>query len=199
MQGLPFGQGGQGRQGGGAVARAAAQAAAAAKADRIRVVADTGTNAILLRASPLDMLTIRGLIRRVLDVPDTDSEAVQRTWILGPLKNTTAAEVAQVLEGAYREAMGSTSQSQVGGFPGFSFFGFQGQQQQGRGAGQADTSKSGKATTAKLSLGVNDRTNTLVAVCSTAMYKDVKEPGRLPRQGRRRIAPADRGQGHARG
>jgi type II secretory pathway component GspD/PulD (secretin) len=171
-QGAPGGPGGGGP---GAAFRAAGAAAAGGGkgGDRIRVVADGATNSLLIRANPLDMLTIRNLIRKAIDVPDTDSDAVQRTWIIGPLKNTTASEVAQVLEGAYKDSMASTVQGVVGGFPGFSFFGFQGQQQLARQGGFAGQDPS-KMKAPKLALGVNDRTNTLVAVCSASMYKDVK-------------------------
>ena len=36
--------------------------------DRVRVIADAGTNSILIKANPLDTLTIRNLVTRVLDI-----------------------------------------------------------------------------------------------------------------------------------
>jgi type II secretory pathway component GspD/PulD (secretin) len=171
--------GGAGAGGAGAAARAggriaAAAANAAAAKERIRVVADTATNSLLVKASPLDMLTIRGLLTRI-DTTETESEAVTRTWFIGPLKNTTAVEVARVLEGAYRDSMASTQAQLVGGFPGFGFFGFGARAQGGAALGGIDPATGRpRGATPKLAIGVDDRTNTLVAVCSKPMYDDVK-------------------------
>jgi type II secretory pathway component GspD/PulD (secretin) len=71
-------------------------------ADRVRVVADAATNSLLVRASPLDLLTIRHLLRTALDSEREEVEAVIRTWIIGPLKYAEAAEVAKVLTAVYR-------------------------------------------------------------------------------------------------
>ncbi|MCI0681446.1 MAG: hypothetical protein L0Y71_05015 [Gemmataceae bacterium] len=38
--------------------------------ERIRVVADPATNSLLIKASPLDTLTIRSLLSRALDIPE---------------------------------------------------------------------------------------------------------------------------------
>jgi type II secretory pathway component GspD/PulD (secretin) len=81
--------------------------AAAKKAeDRVRIVADPTANALLLRASPLDLLTIRHLLRTELDSDRGDAEAVIRTWILGPLKYAEAAEFAKLLTAVYRGEAG---------------------------------------------------------------------------------------------
>jgi general secretion pathway protein D len=170
----PGGPGGPGGGGGGRFARflARQQPQQEQQPNRISVVADNATNSILVRANPLDMLTIRRLIRDALDITDTESEAVARTWVIGPLKNTTAREVASVLEGAYRDSMSSTQSAMVAGMPGFNLFGFNQQTMRGGMAGAASGQDKTKSQP-KLSIGVDDRTNTLVVVATTPMYKDV--------------------------
>jgi type II secretory pathway component GspD/PulD (secretin) len=54
-----------------------------ARNERIRVVADPATNSLLIKASPLDTLTIRNLLTRALDIPEArkapdEPEAPQR-------------------------------------------------------------------------------------------------------------------------
>src|SRR5262249_14142315 len=72
--GSPFGMMfGQQQQGGGA-----------AREDNIRVVADTTTNSILVKAKPLDMITIRSLIAKSLDSGETDSNQIIRTFMVRP-------------------------------------------------------------------------------------------------------------------
>jgi type II secretory pathway component GspD/PulD (secretin) len=74
--------------------------------DRVRIVADPTANALLVRASPLDLLTIRHLLRTALDSEREDVEAVVRTWIIGPLKYAEAAGLAKVLTAVYRDEAG---------------------------------------------------------------------------------------------
>ncbi|HZY83886.1 MAG TPA: secretin N-terminal domain-containing protein, partial [Gemmataceae bacterium] len=73
---------------------------------RVRIVADPTANALLVRASPLDLLTIRHLLRTALDIERQEAEAVIQTWVIGPLKHAQAAEVAMVLTAVYRGEAG---------------------------------------------------------------------------------------------
>src|SRR5262249_335149 len=85
----------------------------------ITLVADTGTNSLLVQATPLDMLTIRRLLEKAIDSGDTD--ALIKTWYLPKLKYADASEVAMVLRDVYREQMNENpQQTSVGGFGGFS-------------------------------------------------------------------------------
>src|SRR5262249_19668712 len=97
--------------------------------NRVRVVADPGTNSLLVKASPLDMLTIRRLLEKAIDSTETDSKAVVKNWLVA-LKYASATEVASTIKEAYREYMNSDSFNlTVGGFPGFGFGRFAGGQQ----------------------------------------------------------------------
>src|SRR5262249_35004964 len=71
---------------------------------RARIVADPMTNSLLVKASPLDHVTIRRLLRDALD-SDRDEAAVEmRTWVIGPLQHAAAADTAKVLAAVYRGA-----------------------------------------------------------------------------------------------
>jgi type II secretory pathway component GspD/PulD (secretin) len=72
-----------------------------AKLARIRVVPDPVTNSLLVRATPLDMLVIKHLIRVALDAPRDEARPEIQTWTI-PLKNATAPELAKVILLVYR-------------------------------------------------------------------------------------------------
>src|SRR5262249_18370441 len=143
--------------------------------NRIRVVADPATNSLLVKASPIDMLSIRRLLDKAIDADDTDSRAVIRTWII-PLKHASAMEVANVIRDVYKEHMNaSTSTTVVSGFPGFSVGGGGGGGRGSRGFGGGTFSGGGGGSSARpihLSIGVDDRSNQIVAACSEVMYED---------------------------
>jgi len=144
---------------------------AAPRKERIRVVADPATNALLVKASPIDLLTIRSLLGKAIDTGETDSRALLRTWVIGPLKNTRAVDVARVLRDVYHESLNNNpSITTLGGGP----FGFFGTQQRGTGFVQ-NVDANGNPTGVTLSVGVDDQTNTLALHCSRAMYEDIRK------------------------
>jgi type II secretory pathway component GspD/PulD (secretin) len=148
----PFGFGG-GRFGGGGQQTV--------RENRIRVVADTASNSLLVRASPIDMISIRRLLRDAIDAGETDSKAVQKTWTI-KLDYANASEVAQVIRDVYQNFTSTSATSGTfGGFGGFGFF--------GRGGGN-NTSR----TPATLSVGVDDRSNRLIVYCSEKLYDDIQ-------------------------
>jgi type II secretory pathway component GspD/PulD (secretin) len=131
-------------------------------AGRVRVVAEKSSNSlVVVKASPLDLLTMRKLLANVIDSGETDSEAVQRTFII-PLRNTDAAEMAVVVQDVFKTAMSPTTTSTGGGGLPFPF----GNNRGGRGSTQQ--------TPPAMSLGVDDRTNSLVVLSTETLYKEVK-------------------------
>src|SRR5262249_39051612 len=130
---------------------------------RIRVVADPGTNSLLVRASPLDMLTIRRLLEKAIDNEDTDSKAIVRNYII-QLKNANAPEVANLLRDAYREYINNDPVgSGRGGVRGFGF-----------GAPPTrNLDAQGNPRGVTLSIGVDERSNQLILVCNERMYTDI--------------------------
>ena len=67
-----------------------------AKPERLRVVADPAGNALLVKATPLDLLMIEKLISQTLDVVSGREENVLKMYIL-PLRHAQAAVVAKVM------------------------------------------------------------------------------------------------------
>lgn len=139
-----------------------AQAPGTPTPERIRVVADPQTNSLLIKATPLDLLTIRSLLDKAIDNNETESEAVIRTWVIGPLKHCNATELAGLIASVYRENMNNNPRG-FGAMTSFSPF--------GGGSRSASPNTNDRVT---LSLGVDERTNSLVVACPTAMYEDIK-------------------------
>jgi type II secretory pathway component GspD/PulD (secretin) len=131
-------------------------------ANRIRVVADPASNTLLLRASPLDMMSIKKLLEKALDLSESESNAVPQTWVVGPLVNTKALEVSTTLKEVYsslvnsRGGAGRTGGGMPGGFP------------FGGGGAQAQAS-----APVAFSIGVDERSNSLLVYCSKSLYEDI--------------------------
>lgn len=133
----------------------------------IRVVAYPPTNTLLVRASPIDMLRIRKLLKNAIDTEDPDSKAVMKTWILKPLQFATATEVAGVIKDVYREYTNNNPQpAQGGGFLGFGF--------PGGGFSNANVDADGNPRAVRLTVGVDDRANRIIVNCSESVYQDIQ-------------------------
>lgn len=70
--------------------------AGSTKPERLRVVADPGSNTLLVKATPLDLLVIEKLIAQTLDVDSGHQESAQKTFLIS-LRHVQAADVAKVL------------------------------------------------------------------------------------------------------
>jgi type II secretion system protein D len=135
---------------------------------QIRVVADTRTNSLLVKAPASEMATIRRLIAVSLDVPESDAAVLSRTYII-QLQNANCNEVAAVLRSLYADAMGrGGSNTGPAGFPGFAFpFG-------GQGRGNESERRSGGRGEVTLSFGVYEATNSIVVSCPEPMFQQIK-------------------------
>src|SRR5262249_37277676 len=137
------------------------------RVERIRVVADTTTNSLLVKANPLDMLTIRLLLTRALDTGETDSKAVIRTWIIGPLKHAHAVDVASVIREVYRESLNNNTPNTPLLTPPFV--------SSTRMSPSLNIDANGNTRGVTLSVGIDDRTNSLVLACPESMYEDIRK------------------------
>lgn len=179
--GGPTGGGGQFGGGGGGFGEMMMQALGGQRGtprvERIRVVADTATNSLLVKANLIDMLTVHRLLKEAIDTGVTDSGVLPKTWYL-KLKFADASEVATIIERVYSESMNTRSQRGFvgGGLPGFGFGsiggggGFPGA---GFGGGPVDAQGNRKAVT--LTVGVDVRNNSLALYCSTNMKEDIEK------------------------
>jgi type II secretory pathway component GspD/PulD (secretin) len=75
--------------------------------ERLRVVADPASNSLLIKGGPIDLLVVRRLLQEHLDMPEHDAQVEVRTFLIGPLKNARAEEMANLLKEVYRNDKGS--------------------------------------------------------------------------------------------
>jgi hypothetical protein len=144
---------------------------AAERPTRIRVVADPGSNSLLVRATPLDVLGVQHLLETSIDLGETDSAAVQRTWVLRPLKHADAGEVARTLRDVYHVQMSNGSSTTATAAPATPFGG-----RAARTFLAAQTANGNNRTQGpSLSIGVDERTQTLVVACSERMKDEIQE------------------------
>ncbi|QDU23632.1 secretin N-terminal domain-containing protein [Urbifossiella limnaea] len=130
--------------------------------DRVRVVAETSSNSlIVVKATQLDLLTIRRLLANVIDSGETDSEAIQRTNVI-TLKNTEAADMVLVVRDVFKTAIAPSGGGGGGVNPLFPFV------PQG-GGGQGNQQRP-----PAMSVGVDERTNSLVVLASETLFREVK-------------------------
>src|SRR5262249_52583431 len=119
--------------------------------NRIRVVADTGTNSLLIKANPLDMFEIRALLGKI----DVSEEALIKRFTV-KLKNANANAVADVIRDVYREYMNNNPRGSSFGFGGGFRFGG------GGGGPNRNIDGYGNPRAIMLSVGVVEQTNELV-------------------------------------
>ena len=150
-----------------------AQAAASTTTFKVRIVADPGSNSLLVRASPIEMLSIRDMVKALEGGEETP--AAQKVYHI-KLKSANVTEIAYVVEQLYHDYLGTGSRSSsVSGFSGFSFPGgsaFTG----GGGRGSAllrGTDANGNVRPNPLSIGVDERSNTLLVMSNETLYKQI--------------------------
>ena len=155
--------GGRGGPGGGG---APGGAAPATEQTRVRIVADPSTNALLVRASFVDLMTIKEMLAKVLDKDADESDALVKTHII-KLYHASATEVVSIVREVFREYTNqASSQSSGQSSNPFAMFGMQ----QGR---QQPLDASGRPKPVQLSLSYDDRTNSIVVACPTKIYTEV--------------------------
>ena len=85
------------------------------EAGRIRVVAETNSNSlIVVKASPLDLRTIRKLLDEAIDSGEPPAGGVQQTYII-TLEYADASNVTDLIKSVYKSAIGGGSSGGGGG------------------------------------------------------------------------------------
>jgi type II secretory pathway component GspD/PulD (secretin) len=94
-----------GRASGGAsgVGKGGGFAVSGPRAERVRIVADPATNSLLVKATRLDLLTIRKLVNNELDQGDPGDAPASRVHVM-MLKHATATDAVKLLREIYRKA-----------------------------------------------------------------------------------------------
>jgi type II secretion system protein D len=148
-------------------------APAASTTAKVRVVADPGSNSLLVRATPIEMVSIRDMVKALEGGEETP--AAQKVFRI-KLKSANVSEIAYVIESLYHDYLGTGSRnSSVSGFQGFAFGGLQGFTG-GGGRGSAllrGTDANGNIRPNPLSIGVDERSNTLLVMSNETLYKQI--------------------------
>ncbi|WP_040891988.1 secretin N-terminal domain-containing protein, partial [Zavarzinella formosa] len=135
---------------------------------RVRIVAEQSSNALLVRANTLDLLTIQKMLNEVIDTGTTDSNAIMQPFLIGPLKYAVATEVVANLREIYRESTNqAASQGSSVGFGATPFGAF------GVGGRQQPLDAMGRPKQVALTLTADDRTNSILLNCTKLMYEDI--------------------------
>jgi RNA polymerase sigma factor (sigma-70 family) len=114
--------------------------------NRMVRISAVGGNALLIYANPEQHKIIQALTRDVLDREGTDAEPVIRPLFVGPLKYARACEVAAVLCQVYHEQAESKMPATAA-----------------------------QKNVASLSIGVDERTNSLVLACTPARAEEIEK------------------------
>jgi hypothetical protein len=136
---------------------------------RVRVIADPGRNALVIRARQSDQAQIRRLIAEAIDVGKTDSGGVSRAWLLPPLKYAHATEVASILRTVFFDSTraGINAAARSNGYWPYTGFGpFAAIPLNGEGVDPRQP--------APLAIATDERTNSLIVHCSEAMKEEIR-------------------------
>jgi type II secretion system protein D len=134
--------------------------------NRIRVVADPTTNSLLVRAKPVDMLTIRWLLAKAIDNNDQTATAGPKNRIIGPLKYAKATDVSDLLKNVYRDYVNQNptlSEIDKGGF-GLVIAGSQ----------NRNTDASGNSRPVTLTIAVDEQSNSLIVNSTEPLFEEIK-------------------------
>jgi type II secretion system protein D len=139
---------------------AGAQAPTDPLAGRVRVVADKTSNSlIVVKASALDMMTIRMLLSKAIDSDDPPIGGVMKTYTI-PLQYARASDLATIVRNVFQNSTGGGRRRSItinaGPFP------------FGAGGGQQNDPVA-------LSVESDDVSNRLIVNATEAMYKEVKD------------------------
>ena len=129
---------------------------------RIRVVADPGTNSLLVRASIVDLMTIKKILDDVLDSGANDSDALIKTHII-KLQHASAYDVHHVIQEIFKEYTSTASSQSVSGGQlggGLSFFG-------------ATTTRATGGKAVQLTMSYDDHTNALIVNCTDGVFESI--------------------------
>jgi hypothetical protein len=124
---------------------------------RVHIVADPTTNALLVRASALDLITVGRLIQS-MDVESSDAPVAMKPFIIGPLKYAVATEVVSILKDVYQEDTNQT----------------RGRSGRSRPRPQP-LDPSGRPKPVLLSIAADDRTNSIVGMAPGTMGEDIRK------------------------
>jgi type II secretion system protein D len=123
----------------------------------VRVVADTSSNSLLVRASPMDMLTIKNLLAKAIDNDAEARGAVKAHQI--KLQYANAEKVASNIQTLYADQTGTRGGGRLAAIASFA-------------TGNDPTNQPRQV--ANLSISVDSDNNSLWVACTDALYKEIQ-------------------------
>jgi len=134
----------------------------------VMIVPDSRLNALIVQASPADLDLIEQLLRVVdqLDVPESTVNPRPR---LLPIRNTGAAQIAEILREVYSERMAGTNRNRQPTPQEFV------QMLQGGRGGAQGGARRNTPDAQKISIGVDTRTNSLIVSAPQALYEEIEQ------------------------
>jgi type II secretory pathway component GspD/PulD (secretin) len=127
----------------------------------IRVVADPTTNSLLVRAKPLDMLTIRKMVEESIDNDKVNEKQINKNWKIGPLKHATAKEMYDLVKNIYKEHINNTLEIVKSGAR--------------RNAPLVKVDQNDLPHGVDLTVAYDAKTNSLFLNCNEGMYEEIKK------------------------
>jgi type II secretory pathway component GspD/PulD (secretin) len=139
----------------------------------LKIVPDTRLNALIVQAKPTELDMIEEMLK-ILDQPGSPEEVlVQARPRLIPVFNTGASEIAEIVKQVYAERMAGAGGAAGGGMP--SPQDFMRQMMQGGRGGRGGNRNAAAAEPAKMSIGIDTRSNSLVVSAPDQLFTEVKE------------------------
>lgn len=146
----------------------------------VLITADTRLNALVVQANPADVDTVEQILQ-VLDQKESPEDILaQPKPRLIPVYNTQASEVAEIVKQVYQDRMiTGAGGGSSGGRPSnpMEFFQMMRGSRDGRDGrdGRSGSPSSGSDSVERMSIGVDERTNSVIVCAPDLLYQEVKQ------------------------
>jgi type II secretory pathway component GspD/PulD (secretin) len=142
------------------------------KPNRARILPDTRANALLVVGPPAEQRKIEQLLEVIDEVERPESAATPKPYII-PVVYGNANDIAEVVRSVFAQQLFDTKRQQqprinVPSFGGFGGFG-------GMGGGRGNNQNQNPNQAGKLTVGVNEQTNSLVVSAPQEIFKEVEK------------------------
>jgi type II secretory pathway component GspD/PulD (secretin) len=138
----------------------------------VQIIPESRLNALIVEASPADLDTIEMLLK-ILDQGELPETQVSPKPRLIPVMNTSASQIADIVREVYQEKMVRSGGQQRQPSP-EEFI----QMLRGGGGGSrggSSSRRSGGNDQPKMTIGVDDRTNSLIVAAPNALFEEVRQ------------------------
>lgn len=141
----------------------------------VLIVPDVRLNALIVQAAPADLDLIEQLLR-VIDRVDVPESTVNPKPRIIPVRNTSAAQVAEVVREVYQERLAGANRQRQPSPEEFMQMlrGGGGGGGQGR-SGASSSSRNRQAEAQKISIGIDARTNSLIVSASEPVFQEIEQ------------------------